>query len=195
VRADIADEEDEMRNDKIHKEVFKATGRWGKEGAGCWFLSKSTGRLLIPFRSEEVLEPHTWGTWGGAIDPGLTVIEALEKEKAQEAGHFGPCHYVPLSIFRSGTFRYHNYLAIVDDEFEPTLNWETEDYLWLDDLEKLPSPLHPGVVAMLVESKEKIQAYVNLARNPNKDELENLLAATRLINTEGSVTTPAMRHP
>src|ERR1700744_5634798 len=48
---------------------LQKTGFWGKQGAGCIFLAESTGRVLVAKRSMHVLEPWTWSTIGGAMDP------------------------------------------------------------------------------------------------------------------------------
>ena len=50
----------------------------------------------------------------------------------------------PLYVFKSGTFTYYNYLALVKDEFKPTLNWETQNYKWVE-YGDWPSPLHFGL--------------------------------------------------
>jgi hypothetical protein len=48
------------------------SGFWGNRGAGCIIRARDTGRMLVGLRSEEVDEPLTLGTWGGAVDPGGT---------------------------------------------------------------------------------------------------------------------------
>lgn len=186
VLLDDLDEANERQNDLSHREHLERTGFWGNRGAGCWFLSAQTGRVLLPLRSRHVLEPETWGTWGGAVDHGLSIIEAIEKEVKQEAGYTGECVYVPLSVFRHESgFSYHNYLAVVDHEFEPELNWESSDYRWCD-LDNLPSPLHPGVKTMLKESKHIIDRLAALCSDGDSVELNKLLDAHRLIHAEAT---------
>ena len=47
--------------------LFEEAEYWGKKGAGILPICKETKRLLVPFRSGYVLEPHTWGVWGYLI--------------------------------------------------------------------------------------------------------------------------------
>lgn len=124
------------------------TGRfWGEEGAGCVFWCPQTSRVLVAKRSAQVNEPHTWGTWGGAVDVGESPREAVKREAEEE------CGAVVSRVVRVWTFtdphsdfRYHNYVCIVPEEFTPKLNWETTTYLWVP-LSSPPTPLHFGLKA------------------------------------------------
>lgn len=131
-------------NDEEHQQALDDTGFWGKMGAGCIIQAQDTGRLLLPFRSATVLEPHTWGTWGGAVDSNETPELAVRREVSEEAGYYGHYDIEPLFVFKSGTFRFYNFLAVVDEEFVPRLDWETEKAHWFA-LDELPSPLHFGL--------------------------------------------------
>lgn len=115
-------------------------------GAGCVVLAQSTGRLLLSKRSENVEEPHTWGTWGGAIEPGSSPRRTAVDELFEETGYDGPLKLEPLCVFRSpgGGFLYHNHLAIVPDEFTPWDSRETEEARWVD-VGDWPEPLHFGL--------------------------------------------------
>ncbi|SFF33766.1 NUDIX domain-containing protein [Paracidovorax wautersii] len=146
---------DEGRDtDDGHGAALVETGFWGRAGAGSVVVARSTGRVLLPLRSEAVLEPGTWGTWGGAIDPGEQPAAAAQRELVEEAGldPSVPVDMVPLMVFQSGDFRYHNFAAVVDEEFQPTLNWESDASLWCD-LDGLPFPLHPGLQALMKDAK------------------------------------------
>ena len=124
------------------------TGRfWGEEGAGCVFWCPKTKRVLLAKRSADVNEPHTWGTWGGAVDKGESPRDSVRREAEEE------CGVAPQSIIRVWTwqdpqsaFRYHNYVCVVDKEFAPKLNWETTTYVWTT-LDNPPNPLHFGLKA------------------------------------------------
>lgn len=152
-----------------HGEALEKTGFWGRAGAGCIILALETGRILLPKRSEFVEQPHTWGVWGGAIDPNEDPAEAAQREAHEEAG--ANIHQmIPLYVFhdaKSG-FRYYNFLGLVDKEFTPNLNWETEGYSWVN-FGDWPKPLHFGLKALLSDSAsaEKINAY---ASNGGKHE-------------------------
>ena len=57
-------------------------------------------------------------------------------------------------MFTKGTFRYTTFLAEVNSEFKPKLDWETERAEWFA-LDSLPSPLHFGLRAVLDDSKAR----------------------------------------
>ena len=135
-----------------HRQAMRETGFWGRQGAGCLFVARSTGRLLLALRSDKVLEPGTWGTWGGAIDAVETPLDAVLREAVEEVGvTVAPDDVTPLLVFRKDGFAYHNHLVVVDEEFEPELNWETADFAW-SALDDLPAPVHFGVAALLDEA-------------------------------------------
>jgi 8-oxo-dGTP pyrophosphatase MutT (NUDIX family) len=153
-------------SDYEHGQALRKTGFWGKQGAGAIILAKSTGKFLIPFRSSYVEQPNTWGVWGGAIDSGEDPKEAAKREVQEEAGYRGgDILMIPLYIFhdqKSG-FKYYNFLAVVDDEFTPNLNWETENFKWVE-FGQWPTPLHFGLKALLQHSGAAIQKVIEKVR-------------------------------
>jgi len=145
--------------------VTEANEYFGSAGAGCVIMARDTGRILMPLRSNHppphhVNEPGTYGTWGGKIDDGENPEKAARREVEEECGHNGDIQMIPLYVYKDGSFRYYNYLAIVPDEFKPQLNWETESATWTT-LDKLPGPLHPGLRKLLADapSYEIIKSY------------------------------------
>lgn len=130
-----------------HKDALKRTGFYGTAGAGCVFLARSTGRLLLCHRSKDVEQPGTWGNWGGAINRGENPEEAVQREAYEETGHAGPFHLTPLFVFAKGDFRYYNYLVTVDEEFTPHVDWESQGHKWVE-YGQWPQPLHFGLVAL-----------------------------------------------
>ena len=150
-------------SDYEHGQALRKTGFWGKQGAGAIILAKSTGKFLIPFRSSYVEQPNTWG---GAIDSGEDPKEAAKREVQEEAGYRGgDILMIPLYIFhdqKSG-FKYYNFLAVVDDEFTPNLNWETENFKWVE-FGQWPTPLHFGLKALLQHSGAAIQKVIEKVR-------------------------------
>lgn len=136
--------------DNEHAEALVQTGFWGRQGAGCLFLARAGGRFLVAHRSGYVEQPGTWGTWGGAIDAGENPAVAVRREAVEEAGAAELLRVVPLLVFASGQFRYHNFLAVVADEFTPGLNWENQGYRWCR-WGNWPSPLHFGLRALLAD--------------------------------------------
>ena len=54
-------------------------------------------------------------------------------------------------VYKNGDFRYHNFLILVEDEFNPKLCWETEKFGWFR-IDSFPKPLHFGL--------EKLKPYL-----------------------------------
>lgn len=154
-------------NDAEHRAELNRTGFWGKQGAGCIILAKDTKRICIPHRSSYVEQPDTWGTWGGAIDSGEDPKVAAIRELREEAGYNGKLELIPLFVFRhSSGFTYYNFLALVEKEFAPKLDWETQGYRWVE-YGDWPEPLHNGLKLLLSdpESVETITRYVEDSEN------------------------------
>jgi 8-oxo-dGTP pyrophosphatase MutT (NUDIX family) len=140
---------DLFEDDSKHRQALKKTGFWGSRGAGCVIMARDTGRFCIAHRSSRVEQPGTWGTWGGAIDEGEDPAQAARRELAEEAGYTGAMRLIPLYVFKHESgFTYYNFLAIVEREFRPKTDWETQGWDWVD-YGAWPSPLHPGLKAVL----------------------------------------------
>lgn len=156
----------DFEQEQEHFDALDRTGFYGDAGAGCIFIARSTGRILLCHRSEHVEQPGTWGNWGGAINRGENPDDAVEREAIEETGHPGPFELIPLYIFSKGTFKYYNYLVMVDDEFSPTLDWESQGYKWVKWGE-WPSPLHFGLQALFsdAQSVRKIMNVLESLKN------------------------------
>lgn len=142
-----------LESDADHRDALEKTGFWGKQGAGCLFLAKDTGRFCIAHRSPNVEQPNTWGTWGGAIDSGENPKDAVQREVNEEAGYHGPLELIPLYVFKhTSGFRYYNFLAVVETEFTPVMDWETQGFEWCKWGE-WPDPLHPGMTLLLKDPR------------------------------------------
>ena len=143
---------------------------WGSVGAGVLPVCPTTGRALISFRSAYVQEPNTWGVWGGKLDlengdeTEDDVEIAARREFREETGFSGQLRLIPAYVFRAkgGNFVYHNFIGIVSEEFEPELDWETEDFRWMtwDELNKL-NRKHFGLVELLRNDSEAIERYLH----------------------------------
>lgn len=144
IALDIADD------DSDHAEALAETGFWGRRGAGCLVHARSTGRYLVALRSQDVLEPGTWGTWGGAVPNGADPVESVLRELDEETGFRGQADMVHVWRYSDGAsgFTYDTYVAIVEDEFEPVLNWESDGFAWVEEGE-WPEPLHYGLREVL----------------------------------------------
>ena len=130
---------------------------WGSIGAGVLPISLNTKRLLISYRSIFVLEPHTYGTIGGKLDDGEEngdLSSVALREFQEETRYYGGIKLIPAYIFKDKNFEYHNFIGIVNDEFKPRKNWETQRFEWIsfDELINL-NPKHFGLQKLLNDSK------------------------------------------
>jgi predicted chitinase/8-oxo-dGTP pyrophosphatase MutT (NUDIX family) len=163
-------------NDQEHRAQLAQTGFWGKQGAGCILFAKDTGRFCLAHRSQQVEEPGTWGTWGGAIDGNEDPAKACLRELQEESGYTGRAKLVPLYVFsHSSGFRYYNFLAIVEKEFTPRLDWETQGYDWFT-LDDLPQPLHKGMVS-LFNDQSSVRTLQKYAGTPLSEGWKQNIAA------------------
>ena len=135
-------------DDAAHREALEETGFWGTRGAGCLILCSSTKRFLLGLRSKDVEEPLTWGGFGGAIDSKENPKAAALREVQEETGLATKAKLHPLYVFCSGSFVYSNFLAIVEKEYLPKLDWETSRTKWCNWGE-FPGPHHFGLTAIM----------------------------------------------
>lgn len=151
-------------HDRDHADALEQTGFWGSRGAGCLVLAQSTGRLLVALRSQHVLEPGMYGTWGGAVDSHEQPRVAVLRELREETDYSGDIvEVIPLYIFRSGSFEYHNFLIVVPDEFIPELDWENDGFTWCE-YGDWPQPLHFGLRDLLKDSHSNQVICDNITR-------------------------------
>ena len=138
---------------------------WGNEASGILPFCSSTKRFLIGFRSASVNEPHTWGNFGGAIglddygdeEEHLSPEDNAIKEFEEETGFYGDIELVEAFTFRNDTFTYYNFIGVLDEEFDPTLNWENEDYEWVTLDEMQEYDLHFGLESLIEESYDLLE--------------------------------------
>lgn len=159
----------EFTDDQDHSSTLQRTGFWGQTAAGCIPVALSTGRFCLNQRSSWVQEPGTWGTWGGAVDQNESARQAVLRELQEEAGYAGKVVQL-LSLWRFESwqqqqlaFAYENFLAVVPEEFEPTLNWESQNWRWVQ-WGQWPEPLHPGMQALL-QQPQAIQLMQRYAKS------------------------------
>lgn len=137
---------------------------WGDVGAGILPVCTSTGRALVAYRSEYVNEPNTYGIWGGKLDDGETdPVEAAKRELVEESGYNGKFEIVPAYVFNSpgGGFTYHNFIGVVDHEFKPTFDWETQSAKWVTYAELIRiKPKHFGLQLLIDNSSDIIKKYM-----------------------------------
>lgn len=135
-----------LENDAEHAAALQRTGFWGKQGAGCLFYAQDTKQFGFAHRSGEVQEPNTYGTVGGAIDDGESPERAVIREVHEEVGYVGHHQLDLLDVFNDprSKFRYTTFVMIVPEQFDPVLNWENQDFLWVP-FGRWPTPIHPGL--------------------------------------------------
>lgn len=149
--------------------------RWGSLGAGIIPFCENTQKFLIGHRSAYVLEPYTWGGFGGKldIDEGIdeTIEEAAKRELEEETGYGDEITLIKGFVFKERNFEYHNYIGIVKEEFIPRLNWENKDARWMtyEQLLRL-SPKHFGLERFLQESKSIFENLVKAESDLKFDE-------------------------
>jgi len=133
---------------------------WGDIGAGTLFMARDTCRFMIQKRSRFVNEPHTYGIVGGKVDEEETIEDALNREIEEETEYEGSVDFIPAYIYETPTksFRYHNFLGIVDNEFVPQDSWESDGYKWLElDKIKEMNNLHFGLELFLKNSNDLLK--------------------------------------
>ncbi|MAZ56844.1 hypothetical protein CL653_03565 [bacterium] len=146
-----------LENDSEHAKAMAKTGYWGAQGAGLIYMAISTKRFLLCKRSRLVEQPGTWGGWGGAIDPGEDPVQAAIREAEEETGvDADMVNIIPLYEFVDpGKFKYYNYLAIVEEEFDVDGNWEVGGFKWFE-YGRWPQRLHPGLKLCLDDARSQM---------------------------------------
>jgi 8-oxo-dGTP pyrophosphatase MutT (NUDIX family) len=134
---------------------------------GALIYARDTNKFLLGKRGPTIEDPNVWGTFGGGVDEGESLVGALRRELREEAGYSGPMEVTPLFTFTddANNFRYFNHLAIVPTQFTPHLNYETSEVAWFD-WTKHPQPLHPGVQRLFDDKPSRIVIEAVLARQP-----------------------------
>lgn len=108
---------------------------YGRRAAGALIFAADTGRVLLLLRSINVMEPGLWGIPGGRVETGESPRETAIAETGEECGA-APGLVVesrPFDVWRApeGNFVYYTFRAVVPVEFEPELNWESDNYRWV----------------------------------------------------------------
>jgi 8-oxo-dGTP pyrophosphatase MutT (NUDIX family) len=139
---------------------------WGNIGAGVLPICTTTGRILLAHRSPYVYEPNTYNVWGGKIDEedGETesdVKDVAKREFIEETQYDGNIKLIGSYVFYDkNVFTYYNFIGLIDEEFKPKLNWETQDYEWLTYEEFLKiEPKHFGLKELIHHDLKTIKRY------------------------------------
>ena len=138
---------------------------WGDIAAGVLPICSKTKRILLNLRSKYVNEPNTYGIYGGKLDNDEDITEAVKREFLEESGYNGNIKLIPAFIFKnkSGTFEYHNFICIIDDEFIPELDWESDGYRWVTFEELMKEQIYSDYTN---EMEEKHPGLKELLKDP-----------------------------
>ena len=127
---------------------------------GVWFYSRSTRRYLYLLRND-TKNSECWSLPGGKSELGESLFETLKRECTEELGAM-PAYLklIPIDKFTTadGKFEYNTFVAVVDDEFIPTLNHEHFGYAWIDS-SIIPKPLHKGLWSTV--NFDAVQSKIN----------------------------------
>lgn len=141
-------------------------------GAGILPVSKKTGKILIQKRGRNIDYPNQWATFGGKGEDGESPEQTAKREFKEESGYSGKLSkFQKLDVQRKKKFVFHNFIALVDDDFKvSTINKKTDaghievqDAKWLslDELESFSGRLHYGLKRLLRSAnKNKIKKYI-----------------------------------
>lgn len=157
---------------KLYEEFFneaavytntKGGNFWGDTGAGILPICTKTKRILLCLRSKHVNEPNTWGIIGGQIDNNENPEIAAKRELREETSYAGNIEMIKAFKYVStdGHFIYHNFIGLVNEEFEVYCDWENERGQWFsyDEFLKV-NPKHFGLTALIKNAKKIILKHV-----------------------------------
>lgn len=127
-------------------------------GSGILFICPKTKRILLALRSENQDDSNVWCGFGGKGEPGETPVQTAMREVWEEA-RIHPRSYklvTPAIHINQNTdsFKFHNYLGIVDSEINPTINDEHKSAKWFSRPELAKIPLHHGLNTILSDDKK-----------------------------------------
>ena len=150
--------------DIVRKQMLTEAKYWGHEAGGSVFYSHATGRILFVERSKDCDGGWSMVIGGKKEDTDPDIKITINREIQEEiGGSFHVISQTPLEIFidadssTGAGFKYFTYFTVVDNEFEPILNAEHDNYKWVDiNHDILPEPLHFGTKMLINSVKRKI---------------------------------------
>jgi len=137
--------------------------------SGALFYALDTSRFLFLHRAQGK-HKNMWGLVGGTNEGVETPWEGLKREIQEEIGDLPTIKKtIPLETFVSNDtrFKFHTYLAIINNEFIPQLNNEHNGYAWVS-FGNWPKSLHHGL-------RNTLQSKNNLSKLNTVLQVVNLL--------------------
>lgn len=127
-------------------------------GAGILFICPQTKKILLALRSDNQEDSGVWCGFGGKGEVGETPMQAAIREVWEEARIHPKLYKVitPALHINQNTdsFKFHNYLGIVDSEIQPTINDEHKASKWFSMPELSNIPLHFGLKTILSDNEK-----------------------------------------
>ncbi|HEY6925157.1 MAG TPA: NUDIX hydrolase, partial [Steroidobacteraceae bacterium] len=116
-----------------------------KRAAGILFVRGDRKILLMRRASGDY--PGAWALPGGGVEEGETAAECALRETLEEAGFEYSGELIPWTRRRADGVDYTTFVGSVPDGFEPALNPEHDDCMWVDRQFALAAApvLHPGL--------------------------------------------------
>ena len=132
--------------------------------AGGLVYALDTNRYCWQLRSSEEKFSGTWGLWGGRSHNGEMPYDTLTRECQEETGHSEWRKIIPLHryVSKDKKFIYDTFCLVVDNEFLPKLDHESDGYCWLP-LGIHPKPLHHRSKT-LVQTSSFVSKLVNMEK-------------------------------
>ena len=89
------------------------------------------GRVLLLRRSQEIHRPGLWNFPGGRAEPGESAQETAVREAEEESGLVAT-DPVFLAVLDGPSGDYVVFITVLPGAVDPTLNWESDAYVWAD---------------------------------------------------------------
>ena len=128
-------------------------------GAGILFICPKTKKILLGLRSNNQEDSNVWCGFGGKGELGETPIQTAIREVWEEAKIHPKSYRVitPALHINQNTdsFKFHNYLGIMDSEIKPDINNEHTLSKWFSIPELGQIPLHYGLEKILNNNEKR----------------------------------------
>lgn len=133
---------------KVGEEYVGKAKDAAANAAGLMMIHPS-GHILMLRRSDKGDHAGEWALPGGHMEDGEEPADTARREAVEEVGHLPSWDVRPLDRATSPEgVSYTTFVAQAPEMFTPRLSDEHTEAAW-HKLDELPSPLHPGVAALM----------------------------------------------